>query len=102
MKKSFQERTTEEGRGLRVPLGIEGVGSPVVVVVVAWRTRQREGVKKDVGVEVGGGCEARAANLERDIVRVVVEEMSDVDDSERLGVAIEEVKKAVVALVAGR
>lgn len=54
MKKSFQDNTADDATGFVVPVGIAGVGSPVVVVV-ACRTRQREGVKKDVGVDVCGG-----------------------------------------------
>ena len=64
------------------------------VVVEALRTRHREGVKKEEGVEVvEGGLAARTESLERDITRVLMDGKAAVDERLRLGLEVDVVKK---------
>jgi hypothetical protein len=95
VKKAFQSRTTEEEGGLEGPGEVVAVGSEEVAVVEeALRTRQREGVKKEDGVEVaGGGLAARAENFERATIRVLIEGKAAVDERLRFVEIVAGVKK---------
>lgn len=73
-----------------------------LAIVEAWRVRQRDGVKNEEGVVVCGGCEARDENFERGSRRAVVGVMIEVEESDRLGVAIENVKNAALGELHGR
>ena len=88
MKKVFQ---SSEGKG---SVGGEEVAVILgVVVVEALRVRQRDGVKKDEGVEVAvGGFAARTENLEREITRVLMDGKAADDERLRLGLEVEVVK----------
>ena len=100
MKNEFQSMTTDEAGGLDLPAVVAGVGS--VVVVEAWRIRQREGVKNEDGFEVAvGGLAARTENLER-VKQGRAVEMMAVDDNDRFEAVIDEVKKLAVQEIAGR
>ena len=63
-KKVFQSSTTEEAGGLKRPAGVAGVGSEGWVVVEACR--QRDGVKNEEGVLVGGGVAETTGFLDND------------------------------------
>ena len=78
---------------------MEGGG---LAIVEAWRVRQRDGVKNEEGAVVCGGCDARDENLDLGRRRAVVGVMIEVEESERLGVAIENVKNAGLGELQGR
>lgn len=96
MKKAFQSRTTSEGGGLEGPVDVAGVGSEEAAVLEALRTRQRDGVKKEDGVEVAvGGFAARAENFER-AIRGLIDGKAAVDERLRFAGVVDGVKKARV------
>ena len=80
----------------------DAVDGGELAIVEAWRVRQRDGVKNEEGAVVCGGCEAREENFERGSSRAVVGVMIEVEESDRLGVAIENVKNAELGELQGR
>jgi hypothetical protein len=70
----------------------EDGGGEAVVVVEACRTRHREGVKKEEGVDVEGGFAANTDSLERGITRALMDGITAVDERLRVELAVDEVK----------
>ncbi len=89
-KKEFQSRACDGGT-VREEAGDVEVA---VAVVEAWRTRQRDGVKNEEGVDVAvGRLTASAENLERGSARGL---MTPVDERLRFEVVVGGVKKLAV------
>jgi hypothetical protein len=99
VKKEFQSITAVDAGGFAVPAEVAGVGS---AVVDALRTRQREGVKNEDGLEVAvAGLAAKTENL--DLVRQGrAVAMMVVDERLRFEGVVDAVKKLVEQLTAGR
>ena len=91
MKKAFQSSDVCGGGEEEAEGSALGV---VVAVVEAFRTRHKDGVKKDDGVDVAvGGFAASAENLERGKTRGLIA----ADERLRFEVEVDGVKKLVVS-----